>query len=185
MPQARRPAAGRRPSVRARWRHSSRDLRRPKGPKVSVLAVQQFHLHGQLSDPLHGAIQFRLHRIALALLERGVDPGSLSHATARAGRSLRPTARPKLHRLASQKPQNDLTMRCQTVHRSLSGPAGKCSQRGRPRFTTSRVSARIAERRAVESMRWWLVSTENPCTIRSAKHRNSNSSRPCSINRRR
>ena len=36
------------------------------------LGLQQFHLHGQ--DPLHGAIQFRLHRIALALLERGVDP---------------------------------------------------------------------------------------------------------------
>ena len=44
-----------------------RDLRRPKGPKVSV------KLHGQLSDPLHG-LSFRLHRIALALLERGVDP---------------------------------------------------------------------------------------------------------------
>ena len=47
------------------------------------------------------------------------------------------------------------------------------------------LDARLAERRAVESMRWWLVSTENPCTSRSVKHRNSNSSRPCSINRRR
>ena len=48
-----------------------RDLRRPKGPKV-CLGLQQFHLHGQLSDPLHGAIQFAC-TIALALLERGVD----------------------------------------------------------------------------------------------------------------
>ena len=79
-----------------------RDLRRPKGPKVSVLASSSFHLHGQLSDPLHGAIQFRLHRIALALLERGVDP---------ADRFLTPLlepedlyaqlARQKLHRLVS------------------------------------------------------------------------------------
>ena len=53
----------------------------------------------------------RLHRIALALLERGVDP---------AGRFLTPLlepedlyaqlARQKLHRLVTQKPQNDLTL---------------------------------------------------------------------------
>ena len=49
-------------------------------------------LHGQLSDPLHGAIQFRLHRIALALLERGADPADRFLAPLlRAGRSLRPT----------------------------------------------------------------------------------------------
>ena len=56
-------------------------------------------------------IQFRLHRIALALLERGVDP---------ADRFLTPLlepedlyaqlARQKLHRLVTQKPQNDLTL---------------------------------------------------------------------------
>ena len=44
-----------------------RDLRR--------LGLQQFHLHDQLPDPLHGDVQFRLHRIALAFLERGIDPG--------------------------------------------------------------------------------------------------------------
>ena len=88
-----------------------RDLRRPKGAEGLRLGLQQFHLHGQLSDPLHGAIQFRLHRIALALLERGVDP---------ADRFLTPLlepedlyaqlARQKLHRLVTQKPQNDLTL---------------------------------------------------------------------------
>ena len=57
-----------------------RDLRRPKGPKVSVLA-SRFHLHGQLSDPLHGAIRSACTG-SPALLERGVDR-SLSHATAR------------------------------------------------------------------------------------------------------
>ena len=56
-------------------------------------------------------IQFRLHRIALALLERGVDP---------ADRFLTPLlepedlyaqlARQKLHRRVTQKPQNDLTL---------------------------------------------------------------------------
>ena len=65
----------------------------------------------QLPDPLHGDVQFRLHRIALALLERGVDP---------ADRFLTPLlepediyaqlARQKLHRLVTQKPQNDLTL---------------------------------------------------------------------------
>ena len=50
------------------------------------LSSQISRLHGQLSDPLHGAIQFRLHRIALALLERGVDP---------AGRFLTPLLEPE------------------------------------------------------------------------------------------
>ena len=59
---------------RARWRHSSPRPPPPQRAEGLRLGLQQFHLHGQLSDPLHGAIQFRLHRIALALLERGVDP---------------------------------------------------------------------------------------------------------------
>ena len=74
-PRRRRPAAGRRPDpCRARWRHSSPRPPPPQRAEGLRLGLQQFHLHGQLSDPLHGAIQFRLHRIALALLERGVDP---------------------------------------------------------------------------------------------------------------
>ena len=111
-PRRRRPAAGRRPDpCRARWRHSSPRPPPPQRAEGLRLGLQQFHLHGQLSDPLHGAIQFRLHRIALALLERGVDP---------ADRFLTPLlepedlyaqlARQKLHRLVTQKPQNDLTL---------------------------------------------------------------------------
>ena len=84
-----------------------RDLRRPKGPR-SPSWPPAFHLHGQLSDPLHGAIQFRLHRIALALLERGVDPAGRFLATARAGRSLRPTGAtevaPARHAKAAERP---------------------------------------------------------------------------------
>ena len=92
-------------------RHSSPRPPPPQRAEGLRLGLQQFHLHGQLSDPLHGAIQFRLHRIALALLERGVDP---------ADRFLTPLlepedlyaqlARQKLHRLVTQKPQNDLTL---------------------------------------------------------------------------
>ena len=52
-----------------------RDLRRPKRAGRLPLGLQQFYLHGQLPDPLHGGVQFRLHRIALAVLERGLDPG--------------------------------------------------------------------------------------------------------------
>ena len=109
-PRRRRPAAGRRPDpCRARWRHSSPRPPPPQRAEGLRLGLQQFHLHGQLSDPLHGAIQFRLHRIALALLERGVDPAaSLSHATARAGRSLRPTGAtevaPARHAKAAERP---------------------------------------------------------------------------------
>ena len=62
-------AAGRRPDpCRARWRHSSPRPQRAEGLRLG-LAVPP-----GLSDPLHGAIQFRLHRIALALLERGPIP---------------------------------------------------------------------------------------------------------------
>ena len=81
-----------------------RDLRRPKGPKVSVLASSSSTC--MVNSPIRfmAAIQFRLHRIALALLERGVDP---------ADRFLTPLlepedlyaqlARQKLHRLVTQK----------------------------------------------------------------------------------
>ena len=134
---------------RARWRHSSRrDLRRPKGPKVPSWppAVRPAW---STSDPLHGAIQFRLHRIALALLatSRGVDPADRFHHVPLlgAGRSLRPTCgatevAPARH----QKPQNDLTL---ARHRpsgwpSPSGPAGKAwpgenvDEPSSPAFTT-------------------------------------------------
>ena len=113
----RRPAAGRRPDpCRARWpthrRTSAAPLRSPSWPPAVTCMVN--------SDPLHGAIQFRLHRIALALLERGVDPAELTPL-------LEPEdlygAREKLHRLVTR-----TTSRLRaTVHRwpSPSGPAGK------------------------------------------------------------
>ena len=113
MPQAaqtRRQAVGQTRAGRGGGTHR-RDLRRPKGPKVSVLASSSSTCMVNSPIPLHGAIQFRLHRIALALLERGVDP---------ADRFLTPLlepedlyaqlARQKLHRLVTQKPQNDLTL---------------------------------------------------------------------------
>ena len=113
-PRRRRPAAGRRPDpCRARWRHSSPRPPPPQRAEGLRLGLQQFHLHGQLSDPLHGAIQFRLHRIALALLERGGrSRRSLSHATARAGRSLRPTGATEVApaRHAKAATENDLTL---------------------------------------------------------------------------
>ena len=69
-----RPAGGRRPNRRAGRGGGThrRDLRRPKGPDVSVLASMQFHLHDQLPDPLHGSCRrgrrARLHRIRAASL---------------------------------------------------------------------------------------------------------------------
>ena len=96
MPQAAQ--TRRRPSdpCRARWRHSSPRPPPPQRAEGLRLGLQQFHLHGQLSDPLHGAIQFRLHRIALALLERGVDPAD----------RLRP---PISNDRITGSPENDLT----------------------------------------------------------------------------
>ena len=57
------------------WRHSS--PRPPPSQRAGRLpfGLQQLHLHGQLPDPLHRGVQFRLHRIALAFLERGSYPG--------------------------------------------------------------------------------------------------------------
>ena len=99
----------------------------PKGRRLR-LGLQQFHLHGQLSAPLHGAIQFRLHRIALALLERGVDPADrfLTPLLER-GRSLlrqlAPTeVAPARHAKVAERPHACAP----PVHRwpSPSGPAG-------------------------------------------------------------
>ena len=131
----------------ARWRHSS--PRPPPPQRARSPSWPPAVLHGQLSDPLHGAIQFRLHRIALALLERGVDP---------AGRFLTPLlepedlyaqlARQKLHRLVSKSRRTTSRLRA-TVHRwpSPSGPAGKAwpgenvDEPSSPAFTTGPSTA--------------------------------------------
>ena len=96
-PRRRRPAAGRRPDpCRARWRHSS-PRAAPKGRRSSWPPA----VPPAWSYPLHGAIQFRLH---VALLDRGVDNSrSLSHATAQAGRSLRPTGATEVARDSSRR----------------------------------------------------------------------------------
>ena len=127
-PRPHRPAGGRRPNpCRERWRHSSPRPPPPQRAGRLRLGLQQFHLHDQLPDPLHGDVQFRLHRIALAFLERGIDPGD---------RLLTPLLEPenlhaqlprqKFHRLATQKPRATSRLRV-TVHRwpSPSGPAGE------------------------------------------------------------
>ena len=152
-PRRRRPAAGRRPDpCRARWRHSSPRPPPPQRAEGLRLGLQQFHLHGQLSDPLHGAIQFRLHRIALALLERGVDPADrFLTATARAGRSLRPNWRDRLVASCSSRktPQNDLTLarhrpslaKSQRAWPAKPGLGKTWTSQGSPAFTTGPSTA--------------------------------------------
>ena len=89
-PRRRRPAAGRRPDpCRARWRR--RDLRRPKGPKVSVLASSSSTC--MVNSPIRfmALSSSACTGSPLRCLTRRRSRRSLSHATARAGRSLRPT----------------------------------------------------------------------------------------------
>ena len=114
--QARR--AGRRPPLPGWWRHSSSRPPPPQRAEGLRLGLQQFHLHGQLSE-LHG--QFRLHRSPLRCLSEASIPRSLSHATLE--RSLRPTGAMK-HRLVTQKPQNDPRFAPPFRWQSASGPAG-------------------------------------------------------------
>ena len=168
---------------RARWRHS---FRRPKGPKVSVLASSS-HLHGQLSDPLHGAIQFRLHRIALALLERGVDP---------ADRFLTPLlepedlyaqlARQKLHRLVTQKPQNDLTLARHRPSLAKSGPAGKAwpgenvDEPSSPAFTTGPSTQLSSQNYRSCSGPPWTLRLSQFC-VQENRVRLTNSSQYCEL----
>ena len=105
-PRRRRPAAGRRPDpCRARWRHSS--PRPPPPQRADSVLASSSSTSGQLSDPLHGAIQFRLH-----------SRRSLSHTTNWRDRSCTGSSR-KSRRTTSR-------LRA-TVHRwpSPSGPAGK------------------------------------------------------------
>ena len=101
-PRRRRPAVvlGQTRAGRGGGTHR-RDLRRPKGPKVSVLA-SAVPPHGQLSDPLHGAIQFRLHRIARVRAKASIPPIFLT-PSARVEDLYAQLARQKLHRLVTQK----------------------------------------------------------------------------------
>ena len=96
------------------------DLRRPKGPKVIRLGLQQFHLHGQhLPDRASVALSSStpctgspLKLSASSRDWRRSLPIAFAHATARAGRSsyaqLATTeVAPARHAF---KPQNDLTL---------------------------------------------------------------------------
>ena len=138
-PRRRRPAAGRRPDpCRARWRHSSPRPPPPQRAEGLRLGLQQFPPAWSTLRSASWRYPVRLHRIALALLERGVDP---------ADRFLTPLlepedlyaqlARQKLHRLVTQKPQNDLTL-ARHVHRwpSPSGLPAKpgLGKRGRAKL---------------------------------------------------
>ena len=125
-----------------------RDLRRPKGPDVIRLGLQQFHLHDQLPDPLHGDVQFRHStEIALAFLERGIDPGeSCLHRRHCSSRKIStPNCRDtQFHRHRHRnKPQGNLTLGASP---STAGqvPAMACSakpmargKRGRARSSPS------------------------------------------------
>ena len=77
-----------------------RDLRRPKGPKVSVLASSSSTC--MVNSPIRFmALSSRLHRIALALLERGVDPpvAFSRHCSSRSS-----TRRPGSSRKSAERP---------------------------------------------------------------------------------
>ena len=113
------------------------------------LGLQQFHLHGQLSDPLHGAIQFRLHRIALALLERGVDPPIAFSRHCSSRKISTPNWRDRSCTGSSRKSRRTTSRLRATVHRwpSPSGPAGKAwpgenvDEPSSPAFTTGPSTA--------------------------------------------
>ena len=98
-------------SKAAQLLRNSRIAAKGRQPMTCMSQVASSVLRMRWRLPPRGVPKFRLHRIALALLERGVDP---------AGRFLTPLlepedlyaqlARQKLHRLVTQKPQNDLTL---------------------------------------------------------------------------
>ena len=80
-PRRRRPAAGRRPDAGRGGGTHRRDLRRPRAEGLR-LGLQQY-LHGQLSDPLHGAIQFRLTGSPLRCLSEASIPQAFSTCSSR------------------------------------------------------------------------------------------------------
>ena len=106
-PRPHRPAGGRRPNpCRERWRHSS--PRPPPPQRAGRLRLASSSSTCMINSPIRPVPP---HRIALAFLERGIDPGD---------RLLTPLLEPenlhaqlprqKFHRLATQKPQGNLTL---------------------------------------------------------------------------
>ena len=85
-----------------------RDLRRLKGRR-SRLGLQQFHLHGQLSDPLHGAIQSACTGSPLRLSEASIPPIAFSrHCSSR--KISTPNWRDRSAPARHAKAANDLTL---------------------------------------------------------------------------
>ena len=153
-----RPAGGRRPNpCRERWRHSSPRPPPPQRAGRLRLGLQQFHLHDQLPDPLHGDVQFRF---------TGSPLRSLSEASIPADRLLTPLLEPenlhaqlprqKFHRLATQSRRATSRLRV-TVHRwpSPSGPAGETwpgenvDEPSSPSFTTGPSTATLFSKLSV------------------------------------
>ena len=119
-----------------------RDLRRPKGPPdVRTVGLQQFHLHDQLPDPLHGDVQFRLHRIALAFLEEASIPAIAFSRHCSPENLHAQLPRQKFHRLATQKPQGNL------LSPSTAGqvPAGLPAKPGPGKTWTSQARPRLPQ----------------------------------------
>ena len=155
MPQAAQtPPAGRRPDpCRARWRHSSPRPPPPhkgrRSPSDGLQAVPV--LHGQLSDPLHGAIQFRAATGSplRCLSEASIPPIAFSRHCSSAEDLYAQLARQKLHRLVTHKAVRTTSRLRATVHRwpSPSGPAGKAwpgenvDEPSSPAFTTGPSTA--------------------------------------------
>ena len=122
-----------------------RDLRRPKGPKVSVLACSRSTC--MVNSPIRfmALSSSACTGSPLRCLERGVDP---------ADRFLTPLlepedlyaqlARQKLHRLVTQKPQNDLTL---ARHRPSAGqvPAGLPAKPGLGKTWTSQARPHLPQ----------------------------------------
>src|SRR5450759_3758868 len=103
LPQARR----------WRWRPPRSALRPPAAQRAGTLdlGVQQLVLHGELADAAHGGVELRLERIALALLEPGVEAGERLVFPALEAIDLdAELAGERVERLSAQQPQRDLTL---------------------------------------------------------------------------
>ena len=117
-------------ACRARWRALiSRDLRRPKGPKVSVLASSSFRdLHDQLSDPSGRRLVSSDAPDRPALLERAtsIPPIAFSRHCSSRKISNSPTGvRQKLHRLVDAFARIGPWLRATGIA-GYSSPSGRC-----------------------------------------------------------
>ena len=106
-----------------------RDLRRPKGPKVSVLASSSSTC--MVNSPIRfmALSSSACTGSPLALLElRRRSRRSLSHATARAGRSLRPTGATEVGGTGSSRLRRRTTSRLRATVPSLAKSQRACRQ---------------------------------------------------------